>query len=78
MKFKSRNISYVCSKEHIFWIKGDLRHRLKGPAVISSFSGRHEWFKDGAYFRLNGPAIVEGKNTMLWFKNGLWVSCFFK
>lgn len=45
------------------------KHRLFGPAYISTIYDIEIWYKEGLYHRLDGPAIRH-KNNFLWYKEG--------
>lgn len=45
------------------------RHRLSGPAYISTLYDIEAWYKDGEFHRTNGPAYRHRRN-FVWFKEG--------
>ena len=45
------------------------KHRLFGPAYISTLYDIEIWFKNDEYHRIGGPAIRH-KNTFWWFQEG--------
>lgn len=46
------------------------KHRLFGPAYISTKFKIEAWYKDGELHREGGPAYIH-KNNMIWFYEGL-------
>ena len=63
--FKSRTAGY-----DIVYLNTDgKKHRLSGPAYISTIYDIEIWFKNDEFHRDNGPAIRH-KSTFWWFKEG--------
>jgi hypothetical protein len=46
------------------------KHRIYGPAYISSRFKIEAWYKDGKLHREGGPAYIH-KNNMVWFYEGM-------
>lgn len=55
--------------DYVYRNKEGNKHRLYGPAYISERYDIEEWFKDGEYHRIDGPAIRH-KNNEYWFRDG--------
>ena len=53
----------------VYLNKDGKKHRLSGPAYISTIYDIEIWFKEDQYHRDGGPALRH-KSTFWWFKNG--------
>lgn len=52
----------------IIYLKGNIFHRLDGPAIIYA-NGDQRWYKNGKRHREEGPAICD-LNHLEWFIEG--------
>lgn len=63
---------FVCEVDEYgnrFWMLGDKRHRVDGPA-IEYVNGTRAWYVDGRRHREDGPAIEHSNGDKEWYFNG--------
>lgn len=62
-------LSHIIKDGCTRYFKGDLLHRVDGPAVIHA-SGTMFWYVDNKLHRNNGPAIEYNDGCNFWYLHG--------
>jgi hypothetical protein len=60
------NCTVINAEKYTFWYKGDMFHRLSGPACEFA-NGAKLYFQNGMLHRLDGPAVIYANANRYWF-----------